>query len=93
MRRRPLRETVECVKPSRAPRSARKCTRWVRVATLRRTAKVGPNSIRFAGRPRGKALKPGRYRAVVTVTDAAANRSAPKRTRFKVAKLRRVRRN
>ena len=82
----------KCVKPTQAPRRARRCTRWGRVGTLRRNAKAGRNSIRFAGRVRGKLLQRGRYRVVVTVRDAAGNRSAPRRTRFRVPRQRRPRR-
>ena len=54
------------------------------VGKLIRTGKPGANSIRFSGRVGSKALKPGRYRAVITATDAAGNRSAPKSVRFRV---------
>jgi hypothetical protein len=45
---------------------------------------LGANRIRFSGRLRGRALKPGRYVAVLSATDAAGNRSAPVRVRFRV---------
>jgi hypothetical protein len=55
-----------------------------KVGKLIRTGNAGRNSIRFSGRLGRKALKPGSYRAVITATDAAGNRSAPKTTRFRV---------
>jgi hypothetical protein len=54
------------------------------VGKLARTGKAGANSIKFSGRVGSKALKPGRYRAVITATDAAGNRSAPNGVRFRV---------
>ena len=47
------------------------CTRTITIATLRRTGHAGLNKVAFTGRIRGKALKPGRYQAVFTATDAA----------------------
>jgi hypothetical protein len=50
----------------RAPRSPRTCQRFTTVVTLTRNAKKGLNAVPFSGRIRGKALAPGRYRAVFT---------------------------
>src|SRR5213078_607211 len=49
------------------------------VARIARRAGAGANSQRI-----GKALKPGRYSAVLTATDAAGNHSLPKRVRFRI---------
>jgi len=52
---------------------------------------VGPGDMRAQleqkrrGRIGAKALRPGRYRAVITAVDAAGNRSAPKTVRFRIA--------
>ena len=46
-----------------------------------RPSVAGANVARFK-----RALKPGRYRAVVSAVDAAGNRSAVKRLRFRVAR-------
>ena len=73
-----------CRKPSARNRSARRCTRYVRVTTLRATGKAGKNRVRFSGRVRGRALARGRYRAVVQATDAAGNHSVPRRVSFRV---------
>jgi hypothetical protein len=51
---------------------------------LIRSAKGGKNVLRFSGRIGAKALKPGRYRAVMVATDAAGNRSPAKSVRFRV---------
>jgi hypothetical protein len=56
------------------------------VGKLTRSAKGGRNTIAFSGRIGTKALKPGRYRAVMTATDAAGNRSAAKSLSFRIAK-------
>jgi hypothetical protein len=51
---------------------------------LVRKGKAGANSIRFTGRIGKRALRPGRYSAVLTATDAAGNRSKPSRLTFRV---------
>jgi hypothetical protein len=51
---------------------------------LMRTAKKGANTVKFSGRIGRRALKRGRYRAVIVATDAAGNRSAPRRVKFRV---------
>jgi hypothetical protein len=56
------------------------------IATLARTGAGGANRIRFTGRIGRRALRPGRYRALLTATDAAGNRSAPRATRFRIAR-------
>jgi hypothetical protein len=55
------------------------------VGTLTRAAAKGANASRFPGRIGKRVLKRGRYRAVITATDAAGNRSTAKRTAFRVA--------
>jgi len=54
------------------------------VGRLTRKARQGRNAVRFSGRIGRRALAPGRYRASVTATDAAGNRSASKRVSFRV---------
>jgi hypothetical protein len=51
---------------------------------LVRTGKTGINTLKFSGRIGRKALSRGRYRAVITATDAAGNRSASRRVSFRV---------
>ena len=75
-----------CRKPSARLRSRPRCTRWVRQGALRRTAGAGATRVRFSGRLGRRALHLGRHRAVLTAVDAAGNRSAPARVRFKVVR-------
>jgi hypothetical protein len=44
----------------------------------------GPQSTPFSAVVKGKPLKPGRYRATITATDAAGQASAPQRLSFKI---------
>ena len=60
--------------------------RYRTVATLTRSGRAGVNRIRFTGRIGKRALRAGRYRARITATDAAGNRSAPRATRFRIAR-------
>ena len=53
-------------------------------ALPRRHLEAGPNAISFSGRVRGHRLRPGRYVAVLTATDAAGNRSRSRSIRFTV---------
>jgi len=52
--------------------------RWVKAGALRRTGVAGANRVAFSGRIGRRALRPGRYRLIVTATDAAGNRSNAK---------------
>ena len=65
-----VRLTVErCAKRKRG-----RCVRWKAVkGGLTKPAVPGANKIRFNGRLRGKALKPGGYRLVLKPTDGARN--------------------
>jgi len=60
--------------------------RYRTVAKLTRSGRVGVNLTRFTGRIGRRALRPGRYRARITAIDSAGNRSAPRTTRFRVAR-------
>jgi hypothetical protein len=46
--------------------------------------KAGANRFKFTGRLRGRKLKPGRYRLVEVAVDAAGNKSATERVRFRI---------
>jgi len=74
-----------CVKPTRANRGARPCTRY---ATLRGSfthqGKTGQNRFKFSGRMRGRKLVPGRYRLNAVAQDPARNKSDTKRSRFRI---------
>jgi hypothetical protein len=80
-----------CVKPTRLNRSRRRCTRSLPVrGSVSLGAQEGVRRIRFAGRlSRRRSLKPGRYRLILTATDAAGNISLPDRVRFRLLPRRR----
>ena len=63
---------------------ARGCTTRQTLATLARSVQAGVNTIVFSGKVKGRALKSGSYRAVLTVTDGAGNVSSKKTITFKV---------
>jgi streptogramin lyase len=73
-----------CVAPGRARSGAKRCTRWRTITSLSRRAAPGPNSIRFTGKVRGRALKPGRYRGLAVATDSVGNLSRPRSAGFRV---------
>jgi streptogramin lyase len=88
-RRAGRRRAGKCVKPTARlrRRGARTCVRWVRaLPTLRRAGTAGLNKVRFTGRVRRRALRPGRYRFRMTATDAAANRSPARTKRFRIVR-------
>jgi hypothetical protein len=74
----------KCVRPTRALRRARRCTRLVAKGTLRRSSKLGANSVRFTGRIGRRKLAAGKFAAIVTAIDAAGNRSKPRTLAFTV---------
>ena len=75
----------KCVRPGPRLVRAKRCTRYSTVGTLTRNARAGTNRTRFTGRLGKRALRPGRYRALITATDAAGNRSARRSARFRIA--------
>ena len=76
-----------CVKPRRSLRKRKRCTRLVKVGTLKRSkTKAGKNTIAFTGRLGKKALARGRYRASVVATDVANQRSAARQVSFTVVR-------
>jgi hypothetical protein len=79
------RSGARCVAPSPRLRHAGPCIRYVKRGTLRRSGAEGANRIRLNGRLRGRPLRPGRYRAVISALDAPGNRSTPRSARFRIA--------
>jgi DNA-binding beta-propeller fold protein YncE len=76
-----------CKSPTRRLRERPSCTRHQRAGRLtRRDLPAGSNAIPFSGRIGRRALAHGRYRATITATDPAGNRSAPSRATFAVAR-------
>ena len=65
-----------CVAPTKKLRRGKKCKRWKPVGTLtRKGLPAGKAVVPFTGRIGTRALRPGRYRAAITATDAAGNAS------------------
>ncbi len=62
------------------------CTRWITRATLARGAGPGPGALKLGRRVGGRLLKLGAHRLEVVARDAAGNRSAPGRVKFKVVR-------
>jgi len=58
-----------CVAPTRKLRSAKRCTRYVTVAHVSRSARAGTTTLQLST----KRLKRGSYRVAVTARDAAGN--------------------
>ena len=74
-----------CRPDGRRLRKRPHCARTLLIGTLARSAHAGLNRVAFSGRIGRKALKPGRYRAVFTATDAAGA-SLPRTLSFTVVK-------
>lgn len=76
-----------CLRPARANRARPRCTRYVPVpGRFTHRGRAGANSLPFPARLAGRRLAPGRYRLVAVARDAAGNRSAPRRTAFRVGR-------
>jgi hypothetical protein len=73
--------------PSRKVPERYSCTHYQRAGTIiPNRLSAGPNTIPFSGRIGTWALAPGAYRATVTATDPAANRSTPTRATFTIVR-------
>jgi hypothetical protein len=80
-----------CVAPTArlVGRGARRCSRTRARGRLALLGAAGPNQSTFPTRIKGRALRPGRYRAVLVAVDGAANASKPVATRFRVLRKKR----
>ena len=74
-----------CVKPTRANRRARRCTRWVQAGTLTYAVRDGANALAWSGRIGRHAAKPGSYRAVATAR-ANGRTSRARSVRFRIVR-------
>jgi hypothetical protein len=74
----------KCLAPTRARRNRRACTRYVAVSSISPSGVAGRNSVKFSGRLKGRPLAVGSYRATLTATDVAGQRSQPARLRFSI---------
>jgi hypothetical protein len=75
----------KCVRPTPRLSGAKRCIRYRTIGALSRNGDSGANRIKFSGRLGKRPLRPGRYRAVITATDAAGNHSARRTARFRIA--------
>jgi hypothetical protein len=76
-----------CRKPTRRNRGRRRCLRWVRVkGSFAQNGHAGRNGKRWSGRLRGKALRAGRYRAVLRAKDSSGKPSKRVRITFRVVR-------
>ncbi len=73
-----------CQRPTKANASKRKCVRLKVIGSIGAKGKAGKNKRKFSGRLKGRALKPGKYRATATATDSAGGKSTPRSAGFKV---------
>jgi Ca2+-binding RTX toxin-like protein len=74
-----------CRAPSARNRARPRCKRFLRLrGVLTHSAAEGANRVLLRGRLGRRALRPGRYRLVATATDAAGNRSIPRRATFRI---------
>jgi hypothetical protein len=74
-----------CVRPTRANRNRPRCLRYAPLpGSFSHAGRQGANSFRFTGRLRGRKLIALTYRLVAVPTDAAGNRGAAQRKRFRI---------
>lgn len=73
-----------CRKASKRTKRGRRCTRYTRVGGFAHKGVAGANTATLPGRLRGRKLKRGSYRLVVTATDSARNRSDATKIALKV---------
>ena len=67
----------------------RRCKAYKRIGSIQRAVAPGQNTINWNGRIAGRRLRPGRYRALLVITDSAGNKSSVERIRFRVLRRRR----
>jgi hypothetical protein len=86
------RGTKRCVvltrKRARSKHKGKACTRWQRAGRLKALQQAGAQSMPFSGRFKGRALRPGSYRARVRAKDAGGARSRERRVSFKIVRAR-----
>jgi hypothetical protein len=79
------RKGSRCVKPQRTLK--RVCSRYVTAVTLTRGRTLaGANRVAYSGRVGTRTLARGTYRAMLTATDAAQNRSIAKTVTFTIVR-------
>jgi extracellular elastinolytic metalloproteinase len=76
-----------CRRATRKLRRRPPCTRYVSVGSLTRlNMRAGARSISFSGRLRGRALKPGAYKATFRATDPTGNLSHAASVSFRIVR-------
>ncbi len=70
-----------CVKPTRQLRNAKRCTRFVAVATTTKALPAGAATVKV-----GRKLAAGRYRLTVVAVDAAGNAAKPVAKGFRITR-------
>ncbi len=76
-----------CVRPTRANRTRRKCTRYLNKGTLTKSLKAGPRRVKFRGQlTRTKRLGLGRYRLTIGAVDKAGNKSRSRTAFFTIVR-------
>jgi hypothetical protein len=74
-----------CIAPTRRNRKRRGCTRRIPAGSLRFDGHPGLNEVAFQGRlSPSRKLRLGSYTLVITATNAAGQRSAPRTLRFTI---------
>jgi extracellular elastinolytic metalloproteinase len=74
-----------CRPASRKLRKRPRCTRYVATGSIvKKNMSAGKHSVAFAGRLRGRALKPGSYRATIRATDPTGNRARAATLTFRI---------
>ena len=69
---------------AQAPPKLRRCKAWKKIGKITKNVGAGPNKIVFSGRLAGRKLGPGKYRALLKITDTAGNVSSTETLRFRV---------
>jgi hypothetical protein len=78
---------TRCVRPTRANRTRRKCTRYLNKGSLKRSLKAGARRVKFHGRlSRTKRLALGRYRLTISAVDKAGNKSRNRTAFFTIVR-------
>ena len=68
-------------------RTGTRCRKWISLkGRYSKASSAGAGSVRFRGRLKGKALKPGAYRFVIRARDGAGNVSKPRRPAFRIVR-------
>jgi PKD repeat protein len=79
-----------CRPATRRNRARKRCVLYRRAGRLVAAGKQGRNRTRFAGKLRGRTLRPGSYRATAIATDSAGGKSARRTVRFRIFPPKRV---